>query len=117
LIFADYATTGDGIMSAIQILHIMKQQGKRLSELAKVMHEYPSSLLNLKIKAKPPIESLSQLQKTIKEADVAFGKLGRHLIRSSGTENKIRILVEHREPAEVLAWSKRFQQALEKDLA
>jgi phosphoglucosamine mutase len=117
LIFTDYATTGDGILSAIQILRMMKQQGKKISELAKVMHEYPSSLLNLKIKSKPPIETLTQLQKTIHEADVAFGKIGRHLIRYSGTENKIRILVEHREQSEVTAWTKRFQQALEKDLA
>ena len=117
LIFADYATTGDGILSAIQILKIMKQQGKKISELVKVMHEYPSTLLNLKIRAKPPIESLVQLQKTIGEADQAFGQVGRHLIRYSGTENKIRILVEHREKSEVDVWTKRFQQALEKDLA
>ena len=117
LIFADHATTGDGILSAIQVLRMMKQSGKKLSELVKVMHEYPSNLLNLKIKAKPPIESLTQLQKTIHEADQAFGQLGRHLIRYSGTENKIRILVEHREKSEVDAWTQRFQQALEKDLA
>lgn len=117
LIFADHATTGDGILSAIQILRLMKQKGKKISELVKVMHEYPSNLLNLKIKAKPPIESLTQLQKTILEADRAFGQLGRHLIRYSGTENKIRILVEHREKSEVDAWTKRFQQAIEKDLA
>ncbi len=117
LIFADHATTGDGILSAIQILRIMKQQGKKISDLVKVMHEYPSTLLNLKIKSKPPIESLTQLQKTIREADQAFGQVGRHLIRYSGTENKIRILVEHREKSEVDAWTQRFQQALEKDLA
>jgi phosphoglucosamine mutase len=117
LIFADHATTGDGILSAIQILKIMKQQGKKISDLVKVMHEYPSTLLNLKIKSKPPIESLGQLQKTIREADQAFGQLGRHLIRYSGTENKIRILVEHREKSEVDAWTQRFQQALEQDLA
>ena len=117
LIFADHATTGDGILSAIQVLSIMKQTGKKVSELAKVMHEYPSTLLNLKIKAKPPIESLAQLQKTIHEADQAFGQIGRHLIRYSGTENKIRILVEHREKSEVDVWTRRFQHAIETDLA
>ncbi len=116
LIFADHATTGDGILSAIQVLRIMKQSGKKLSELAKVMHEYPHKLLNLKTKAKPPIASLPNLQKAMSEADVAFGKVGRHLIRYSGTENKIRILVEHREQAEVDSWIKRFQSAVEADI-
>lgn len=117
LIFADHATTGDGILSAIQVLRIMKKSGKKLSELAKVMHEYPHALVNLKTKAKPPIETLKHLQKAMGEADAAFGDIGRHLIRYSGTENKIRILVEHREQKEVDRWTKRFQEAVEQDLA
>jgi len=53
----------------------------------------------------------------MKEADRAFGQHGRHLIRYSGTENKIRILVEHRETETVEEWSRRFREALEQDLA
>ena len=117
LIFADHATTGDGILSAIQVLKIMKKSGKKLSELAKVMHEYPHALVNLKTKAKPPIETMKHLQAAMVEADSAFGQVGRHLIRYSGTENKIRILVEHREQGEVDRWTKRFQEAVERDLA
>lgn len=117
LIFAEHATTGDGILSAIQILRMMKQEGKKISDLVKIMHEYPSCLLNLKIKSKPPIESLARLQTTMKQADQAFGQIGRHLIRYSGTENKIRILVEHRQQSEVTAWTQRFQHAIEQDLA
>lgn len=116
LIFADHATTGDGILSAIQVLRILKQSGKKLSELAKVMHEYPHKLVNLKTKSKPPIATLPTLQKAMSEADAAFGEKGRHLIRYSGTENKIRILVEHREQAEVERWTQRFQAAIETDI-
>jgi len=60
---------------------------------------------------------LSRLQEAMQEADRAFGQQGRHLIRYSGTENKIRILVEHREAEAVEAWSRRFREALELDLA
>ena len=117
LIFADHATTGDGILSALQVLRIMKQQGARLSDLAKAMHEYPQSLENLRIKSKPPLASLQHLQAAVLEADATFGVQGRHLIRYSGTENKIRILVEHREAATVVAWAQRFRAAVELDLA
>jgi phosphoglucosamine mutase len=117
LIFADHATTGDGILSALQVLRIMKRKGVRLSELAKAMHEYPQSLENLRIKSKPPLASLPRLQAAMQEADASFGIHGRHLIRYSGTENKIRILVEHREAATVAAWARRFRAAVELDLA
>jgi phosphoglucosamine mutase len=117
LIFADHATTGDGILSALQVLRIMKRTGRPLSALAQVMREYPQALVNLKVRAKPPLESLPALQAALREADAAFGPLGRHLIRYSGTENKVRILVEHREAAVVDAWSARLRAIIEQELA
>jgi phosphoglucosamine mutase len=117
LIFADHATTGDGILSALQVLRIMKRTGRPLSVLAQVMREYPQTLVNLMVRAKPPLESLPALQAALREADAAFGPLGRHLIRYSGTENKVRILVEHREAAVVDAWSTRLRVIIEQELA
>ena len=117
LIFADHATTGDGILSALQVLRIMKRKGARMSDLAAAMQEYPQSLENLRIKAKPPLATLLRLQAAVQEADASFGVHGRHLIRYSGTENKIRILVEHRDEAAVAAWARRFREAVELDLA
>jgi phosphoglucosamine mutase len=117
LIFADHATTGDGILSALQVLRIMKRRGRPLSALAQVMREYPQRLVNLKVRAKPPLESLPALQAALREADAVFGQLGRHLIRYSGTENKVRILVEHRDEAVVEAWSTRLRDVLEHAIA
>ncbi len=117
LIFADHATTGDGILSALQVLRIMKRKGARLSDLARAMREYPQSLENLRIKAKPPLATLRRLQDAMQEADATFGTQGRHLIRYSGTENKVRILVEHRDQEAVDAWARRFREAVELDLA
>ena len=115
LIFADHATTGDGIMSALQVLRIMRRKGVSLAELAACMEEYPQRLINLRVASRRPLLELSRLQERIREADATFGTAGRHLIRYSGTESKLRILVEHRDAAEAERWSKAFAQAVEED--
>ena len=94
IIFADHATTGDGIMSALKVLQVMKERGATLAELADCMTEYPQELVNLNVKEKPPVESFEELQTAIGKAEEAFGGKGRTLVRYSGTEPKIRILVE-----------------------
>ncbi len=94
IIFADHATTGDGIMSALKVLQVMKAKSATLAELADCMSEYPAQLVNLKVKEKPPIESIPALVEAIGAAEAAFGDEGRTLVRYSGTEKKIRILVE-----------------------
>ena len=116
LIFADHATTGDGILSALQVLGMMKRKDTGLAELAACMHEFPQQLLNLKINSKPPLDGLSGLQKLMREADETFGDSGRQLIRYSGTENKIRILVEHRDADTVDHWIERFSAAVKEDI-
>lgn len=115
LIFADYATTGDGILSALQVLRFMRQKGATLADLAAGMREYPQALTNLKVRARIPLNQLNALQEEMAKADAVFGTAGRHLIRYSGTENKLRILVEHQDQAEVTRWSKAFAAAVEAD--
>ncbi|MFD2258132.1 phosphoglucosamine mutase [Luteolibacter algae] len=116
LIFSDFATTGDGIMSALQVCKMMVDSGKTLEELASVMNEYPSELLNLSVGSKPPLESLTKLQNLIKEAEQEFQNSGRQLIRYSGTENKIRVLVEHKEAATVERWIGKFKEVIAEEL-
>lgn len=116
LIFADHATTGDGILSALQVLRVMKEKKATLAELAACMREFPQELVNLKVASKPLLADLSGLQKLMKEADAAFGDAGRQLIRYSGTENKIRILVEHRDSEMVVEWIGKFTQAVKEDI-
>ncbi len=117
LIFADHATTGDGIMSALQVLRFMRCKGASLSELAACMDEYPQKLINLKVSARRPLAELPRLQELLREADAAFGRDGRHLIRYSGTESKLRILVEHRDAGEAERWSAAFVKAVEEDFS
>lgn len=94
IIFADHSTTGDGIMSALKVLQIMKEEGASLARLAACMDEYPQKLVSLPVREKPPMEEVPRLQDAISEAEEVFHGKGRTLVRYSGTESLIRILVE-----------------------
>jgi phosphoglucosamine mutase len=116
LIFADHATTGDGIVSGLQICRMMKATGQTLAELAAVMKEYPSTLLNLPVREKTPISTLPKLTALISAAEKAFRTDGRQLVRYSGTENKIRVLVEHRDADTVDDWISRFKNTIMEEI-
>ena len=97
MIFRDYATTGDGIVSALQILRIMRETGKPLSELKNVLRKYPQAQRNLKVREKPALETLGPVQKMVAETEQRLEGKGRILLRYSGTEPKIRLLIEGRD--------------------
>ncbi len=94
LIFMDHATTGDGIIGALKLLAVMQKKGKKLSELATVLEKYPQTLVNLKVKNKTPIEEMDQVKKAIRKAEGRLTGKGRILVRYSGTEPLVRIMVE-----------------------
>jgi phosphoglucosamine mutase len=94
LLYLDYTTTGDGIIAALQLLSIMTREDRPLSELRKVMTRYPQVLVNVPVRAKPPIEELTEVQKSIRLLEEKMGKDGRVLVRYSGTEMKARVMVE-----------------------
>ena len=99
IIFSDFATTGDGIVSALMVLSLIQKTGKSLAELADCMIEYPQILVNMPVKQKPAIAEVPELQKAIDDANAALGNDGRTLVRYSGTEKKIRVLVEAKDQA------------------
>jgi phosphoglucosamine mutase len=94
IIFLDHSTTGDGLLAALQVLTIMVQEGKPLSELARTMTRYPQVLLNFKVAQKLPLDELPRVQAAIAQAETALGADGRVLVRYSGTEPKARVMVE-----------------------
>ncbi len=94
LIFHNFHTTGDGIVSALQLLAIMRKSGERLSSLAQVMQVYPQVLINMDVAEKPPLEDIDALQDAIKQAELELGDQGRVLIRYSGTQPMCRVMVE-----------------------
>ena len=114
IIFRDFTTTGDGIVSALQILRIMHETGTPLSKLKSCLKKYPQAQRNLKVKAKPPIEELREVVKLRDEAERELGGKGRVLLRYSGTEPKIRLLIEGRELAQIDRQANRIADAIEK---
>jgi phosphoglucosamine mutase len=116
LIFAEHATTGDGILSALQVLRMMRERNATLAQLATVLDEYPTQLANIPVSKKPDLDTLPKLKKLMKKATADFGENGRHLIRYSGTENKIRVLVEHREIEECRLWVSKFAAAIRDEI-
>lgn len=116
IIFMDYVTTGDGIITALHILKLMMTKQKTLSELADCMEEFPQLLTNINVKQKIPIVDISSLKNIISECEASLGKNGRTVIRYSGTENKIRILVEAHNSSDVKKWTKKISAVVKKEL-
>jgi phosphoglucosamine mutase len=101
IIFRDFTTTGDGIISALQILRIMHESGQPLSKLADCLKKYPQAQRNLVVKSKPPLEELSGVAKLVREIEKELSGQGRVLLRYSGTEPKIRLLIEGRDANQI----------------
>jgi len=113
IIFSDNATTGDGIMSALRMLGIISKKERPLSELSQCMEEYPQELHGLKVADKPPIETVPELKEAIEKTEAALGDAGRVLVRYSGTEKKIRVLVEAKDAELAAEQSKAICSAIE----
>jgi phosphoglucosamine mutase len=116
LIFLDSSTTGDGALAALKVLEIMKRTGKALSELKKQIHLFPQTLINLKVKERRPLEDLPAYQKALALAEKELMGNGRVFVRYSGTEAKLRILVESESEARNTEVAGRLQSALLEDL-
>lgn len=112
MIFRDHATTGDGIISALQILRIMVESGKPLSELKRCLRKYPQAQRNLRVKAKPALEELPHVLRLVQEAEAELGSKGRVLLRYSGTEPKVRLLIEGRDNHRINGMADRIAEAL-----
>jgi phosphoglucosamine mutase len=117
LIFHRHATTGDGIISALQVMRIMKEEGRTLAELADCMTEYPQRLVSLPVREKRPLNTVPALTRAIEACEASLGGSGRVIVRYSGTEPKIRLLVEAREAAAVERWIATLSQAVASELA
>lgn len=101
VIFLDYNSTGDGLLTAVQMLSIMKETGKPLSELAGIMTKYPQLLINVRVLTKTGWEENPLIQAEISEASRELGENGRVLVRPSGTEPLIRVMAEGPDQAQL----------------
>ena len=116
VIFHDYATTGDGIITALQVMRLMRMKQLPLSKLAECMTEYPHRLASLPVREKLPIETLPGLSSAIRQAEAGLASHGRVLVRYSGTEKNIRLLVEAKDQGLVDTWINRLTEAVQAEL-
>lgn len=101
LIFLDHNTSGDGILSAIQVLRVMKESGKKLSELASLVRRFPQILENVEVSCRKDIESVPQIKVALDECRRRLGDSGRILVRYSGTQPLCRVMAEGEDEQEV----------------
>jgi len=102
IVFGDYSTAPDAIVSALQVLHIMRKNNEKLSKMAKnAMKKFPQLLLNVPVKEKKPLENFPAIQNAIKEAEQKLEGNGRVFVRYSGTEPLARVMVEGKSQAEI----------------
>ena len=113
LIFRDHSTTGDGLVASLQILRIMKETGKSLSDLARCWTRYPQEVTNVVVKEKPAFENLDGVLDLVKQAEEAVqAEGGRVLLRYSGTEPKARLLIEGNDAILIKDWSNKICAAI-----
>jgi phosphoglucosamine mutase len=116
VICAEVSPTGDGLVAALKVIEVMLATGRPLSELRRVLSKYPQVATAVKVREKRPLEELPAVQATIRAVESELGARGRILVRYSGTEPKIRLLVEGEDPLRIKACLARLEAAVRTDL-
>ncbi len=117
MVFLEHSTTGDGLLTALQLLKIMLETGKSLFELKQILQPYPQELRNVHVKEKVDYSQIPELNKALKAAEKDLAGKGRVLLRYSGTEPVLRIMVEAESPDLVEKWLNYLVEVSEKYLA
>jgi phosphoglucosamine mutase len=117
LIFMEHATTGDGVVAALQVIAIMVAEQKSLADLSHVMERVPQVLESIKLPARRPLEQMLELSSRIGAAEKQLGRDGRVLVRWSGTEAKLRLMVEGPDPALLKSLVDDMAEAARRDTA
>ena len=118
IIFSDHSTTGDGELSALKLLLVMKETGKKLSELASEMKVYPQTLINVRVsdfgKARFPRDK--EIKNAIESAEKELGDTGRVLVRVSGTEPLVRVMLEGKDEEKINILAQEIAQVIKERL-
>jgi phosphoglucosamine mutase len=117
IIFADFSTTGDGLIAALQILRVIKSTGKPLSQLAACWTRFPQLLTNIVVREKKPLEQVDGLAALLHKAEADLqSRGGRILLRYSGTEPKVRLLLEGPQAPLLQHWNQKISKLLQTEL-
>ena len=116
VIFSDYATTGDGLLTALRLLEIVRDSGQTLDQLVEAIQNFPQKLVNIRVKQKRPLRELHAVQAEIEAAEREFANGGRVVVRFSGTEPLARVMIEAESEAAVEKWTGRIADAIRSEL-
>lgn len=116
MIFLEHNTTGDGLVSALQVLRIMTETGLSLSALAKRYQRYPQVIVNVPVLSKPRLDGIKDVQKAINEVENELGSKGRVLVRYSGTEPLCRVMVEAEDTFQVSTYANQIADIIKKTI-
>lgn len=117
VIFSQHATTGDGILTGMMLMAEVARTGKSLAELASVMTVYPQVLVNVRGVNKDAVDSDDEVQAAVREAEADLGETGRVLLRASGTEPLVRVMVEAASLGNAQSWADRIARVVQQRLA
>jgi phosphoglucosamine mutase len=118
LVFLDHATTGDGLVAALQLLAIVLREQRPLSELAAAaLDRIPQVLLNVAMRSRKPLEDMPKTLRLIRATEQKLGRSGRVLVRWSGTEPKLRVMIEGPDRAQISSMAEAISEAARHDLA
>jgi len=116
IILTEYATTGDGILTALRVFEILRDSKKTLDDLTNEIRTFPQKLVNVRVKQKRPLEELAQVQLEIQAAEQEFAGAGRIVVRFSGTEPLARVMIEAGSEESVNKWTARIADAIRHEL-
>jgi phosphoglucosamine mutase len=116
VIFREYATTGDGMLTALRLFEIVKQAGVGLDELTADLKVYPQRLVNVRVREKKRLEDVPAVAEEIRRVELAFAGTGRVLVRFSGTEPLARVMVEGPDLEQVESYSARIAEAIRREM-
>ena len=112
VILAEHLPTGDGVATALAVMRVMAETGRELGDLAAALVTYPQTLVNVRVRDKTPIDSVPEVQAAISHVEAALDGRGRVLVRYSGTEPLLRIMIEGPDQASVQAWAEEIAEAV-----
>jgi phosphoglucosamine mutase len=112
VILAEHLWTGDGLATALAVLRVMAETGRELADLASALVTFPQTLVNVRVREKPPIESIPAVSAAIARVTAALSGRGRVLVRYSGTEPLLRVMIEGEDQASVQAWAEEIAEAV-----
>jgi phosphoglucosamine mutase len=112
VILAEHLSTGDGMATALAVLRVMEASGRELAELAAELVTYPQTLVNVRVREKRPVDEVPEIAAAMRRVETALDRRGRLLVRYSGTEPLLRIMIEGEDQASVQAWAEEIAEAV-----